>query len=242
MRAGYRAIESTGGRAWVAQRPLRRTAAWIALLVCCHGGFSGCTSPLTGHTGWFGHHHAHHQPVPQLPNPLYIPVTNADFVWDQLVDATDDYFKIEREDRVRVVGDIVTEGTLTTFPAMGATCLEPWRGDSTHGFERLHSTLQTIRRYAIGRVMPAGEGYYVEVIVAKELEDLFQPQHATVGGTSLRHDGSIVRQQARPRGGAVSLGWIPLGRDVELEQRILVDLQARLAQVTPADWTAPPDP
>ncbi len=212
-------FERSGGR--------RLTAATVLGLAAALLG--GCNSMTSLHNHFFGHAHEHHQPITLLPNPLYVPVTNPDFVWDQLVDAIDDYFRIEREERVRVVGDVITEGTLTTIPAIGATYLEPWRGDSTHGFERLQSSLQTIRRFATARVMPAGQGFYIEVIVAKELEDLFQPENAPVGGTFLRHDGTVIRSEARPRSGAVSLGWIPQGRDVALEQRILVDLQSRLS-------------
>ena len=65
-------------------------------------------------------------------------------------------------------------------------------------------------------------------MVQKELEDLDKPEHATAGGATLRHDGTIVRQEGAAGRYSVTLGWIPLGRDVTLEQRILADMRARL--------------
>lgn len=168
-----------------------------------------------------------------LENPMWVPATDVDLVWDQVVDAIDDYFKIEREERLRLVGNVLTEGRLETFPLPGATFFEPWRRDSTPGFERWQSTLQSIRRRATARATPSRGGFEIEVIVSKELEDLFQPEQSTVGGATLRHDGSVVRTPTNPRTGQVSLGWIPLGRDVALEQRILADLQARLGGTEP---------
>jgi len=164
-----------------------------------------------------------------LDNPLLMPTGDADFLWDQLVDSIDDFFPIDREDRLKVIGDNVTEGRLETFHITGATYLEPWRGDSAPGYERLQSTFQSIRRRATARVTLGQGGYLVEIIVTKELEDLYQPEQATVGGSTLRHDGSVVRTEVRPGSGPATLGWIALGRDVQLEQRLLSDVYARVA-------------
>jgi hypothetical protein len=161
-------------------------------------------------------------------NPLFVPPVEREFLWNQMVDTVDDYFRIEREDRVRLIGGVLTEGRIDTFPVIGSTILEPWRKDSTPGYEKLHATLQSIRRRATVRVIPAGGGYLLDVVVQKELEDLDKPQHATAGGATLRHDGTLVRQQGAPGRYSVTLGWIPIGRDVTLEQRILADISARL--------------
>lgn len=170
------------------------------------------------------------QPVLPAPleNPLRIPPLDRELVWNQLVDAVDDYFRIEREDRMRMVGGVLMEGRIETFPTIGSTLLEPWRADSTPGYEKWHATLQSIRRRAAIRVIPTAEGYLVDVAVYKELEDLDKPEHATAGGATLRHDGTIVRQEGPPGRYSVTLGWIPIGRDHSLEQRILADLVARL--------------
>jgi hypothetical protein len=151
-----------------------------------------------------------------------------EFLWNNAVDAVDDYFRIEREERVRLIGGVMTEGRIDTFPTSGSTLLEPWRRDSTPGYEKLHATLQPIRRKATLRVIPTEGGYLVDVVVQKELEDLDKPEHATAGGATLRYDGTLVRQQNAPGRYSATLGWIPIGRDCSLEQRILADLSGRL--------------
>jgi hypothetical protein len=166
-------------------------------------------------------------PAP-IANPLFLPPIDREFLWNQTVDALDDYFRIEREDRVRLVAGVLTEGRIDTFPTVGSTIFEPWRVDSTPGYEKLHATLQSIRRRATVRVIPTEGGYLLDVVVQKELEDLDKPEHATAGGSTLRHDGTIVRQEGAPGRYSVTLGWIPIGRDLTLEQRILADLSARL--------------
>jgi len=161
-------------------------------------------------------------------NPMFVPAIDREFLHNQTVDALDNYFRIEREERVRLIGGILTEGRIDTFPRVGSTLLEPWRGDSTPGYERLHATLQSIRRKATVRIIPTEGGYLLDVVVQKELEDLNKPENATAGGATQRHDGTIVRLTGPPGRAAITLGWIPLGRDVSLEQRILGDLQLRL--------------
>src|SRR5262245_5310738 len=50
-----------------------------------------------------------------IQNPLFIPPVDREFLWNQTVDAVDDYFRIEREDRVRLIGGVLTEGRIDTF-------------------------------------------------------------------------------------------------------------------------------
>lgn len=163
-----------------------------------------------------------------LPNPLPVPVTDYEFLWQQLVDEVDDYFRIEREERVQLVGGVLTEGRIETYPLAGATILEPWRRDATHGYERAESTFQSIRRRATIRVTPTAAGYLVDLAVFKELEDVNRSENAPSGGVSLQHDGSLVRVELAPDTGPITLGWIPLGRDTVLEQRMLAELLKRV--------------
>ena len=177
-----------------------------------------------------------------IDNPMLVPVMEREFVWNQVVDTVDNYFQIEREERVRQLGGILTEGRIDTFPTVGSTVLEPWRRDSTFGFERWHSTFQSIRRRAIVRVIPTEAAFLVEVVVLKELEDLSNPEFSPIGGATLRHDGTVVRTKASPRTDPVTLGWIPLGRDISLEQQILAEIQSRLNDVGPLDRLPPLKP
>jgi hypothetical protein len=81
--------------------------------------------------------------------------------------------------------------------------------------------------------MPVASGYSIEVSVFKELEDVNRPEHSTVGESTLRHDGSLVRSDEEREEMSVTLGWIALGRDATLEQEILANIQSRLAIQSP---------
>src|SRR5437870_6899310 len=144
-----------------------RVCALAASLLAC---LSGCTGLFhkRGAAGGSG----------AIQNPLFIPPVDRELMWNQTVDAVDDYFRIEREDRVRLIGGVLTEGRIDTFPTVGSTIFEPWRVDSTRGYEKLHATLQSIRRRATLRVIPVDGGYLLDVVVQKELEDLDKPEHA----------------------------------------------------------------
>jgi hypothetical protein len=165
---------------------------------------------------------------PPLPNPLPVPGVDREFLWCQVVDTIDTYFKIQREERVRQVGDVLLEGRIDTLPKDGATVLEPWRRDSTPGYERWHSTLQTVRRRAVVRVIPAETGFLIEVAVFKEVEDLISSTPAIAGQAAVRNEASVDHNTDRPGAGRPLSVWIPLGRDVSLEQQILAEIQARL--------------
>ncbi len=189
-----------------------------------------------------------YQGVQIINNPVSIPVADRDVAFDQIVDVVDDYFKIESEERVRQTGDIPTEGRIETFPQTAATIFEPQRGDSVTLYDRWESTLQSYRRRALVRVMPEPQGYLVEVQVLKELEFVPRPTNATAGAATLRHDnsgdrrteaepifGRSVGDDPRPVANAVQpLDWIPKGRDLHLEQELLIRITEKLNASTAA--------
>jgi hypothetical protein len=162
-----------------------------------------------------------------------VPVVDENLAWDQIADVVDDYIKIAREQRARRTGEAWTEGRIETAPLDGATVLEPHRKDSVGRFNRWESTFQSIRRRATVRVIPDPNGYLVEVIVLKELEDLPKPEKATVGPAAFDSNQSLpsqrleefTRTHSSPR-------WIQLGRDPALEQQMLADIHARLNGIT----------
>jgi len=162
-------------------------------------------------------------------NPVLLPVSDHEFAWETVVDVVDDYFKIDREEPVRLMGNVPMEGRLDTFPAVGSTLLEPWRRDSVGPYEKLESTLQSIRRRATVRVIPAQNGYWVDVAVFKELEDVVQPAHATAGAATFRNDSSLTRVVDPVGEQEIHEGWIAMGRDTALEQRIIRQLLSRVA-------------
>jgi hypothetical protein len=167
--------------------------------------------------------------APPPPSTITVPVMDDDVAWDQISDVVSDYFRISREQRARRGPDGWAEGCIQTVPQDGATVLEPHRMDSVGRFNLWESTFQSIRRRATVRVVPDANGYIVEVIVEKELEDLPKPEKATAGAAAFRYDQSLPSQRmeevSRTR---QSMRWISLGRDTALEQRMLADIHARL--------------
>jgi hypothetical protein len=200
-------------------RPLLSIAAILLL-------GAGCTcGPLPG--------------SPQLPvmavyeNPLLLATNDYQRVWETVVDVVDNEFRIERETPVRCMGDALTEGRLDTFPLVGSTLLEPWRNDASTPYEKVEGTLQSIRRRATVRVIPAEGGQRVEVVVYKELEDAAQPIRGSAGAGTFRYDNSFVRIETPLGEQPITKGWIPMGRDAALEQKFLAEIQARVSGKAP---------
>lgn len=210
---------------------VRRAPAIFPVLLIA---LAGCTTTPSG--TWSGLPGAG-TPFLAAENPILVPEVDREFLWNQLVDAIDDDFRIERERRMQVIGGVITEGMIETFPTTGSSVLEPWRGDSKGSFQRWYATLQSIRRRASVRVTPVPGGYSVGLVVTLELEDLGRPEMATAGSIHLQHDSSIRREQAGRYTGLGTIGWIPMGRDTALEQKILADIRERIGYVS-----APPAP
>ncbi|MCA9131103.1 MAG: hypothetical protein KDB22_28660 [Planctomycetales bacterium] len=176
-------------------------------------------------------------PIPpvEVPvsNPSHIGLLDPDFLWRQIVDALDDYFLIDTEEPVRRTTESWQDGRVVTYPRISGTILEPWRGDAARGFERLQSTFQTIRRTATVRVTCEPSGYQIDITVLKEQEDVDQSQFATAGASAQRHDGTIVRNENQLRQLPVTLGWFEIGRDRELETRLMASILGRVTNVEP---------
>ena len=162
-------------------------------------------------------------------NPIIVPCNHPEFVWEQVVDVMDDYFKIKDEMPVRQI--MGSEGELVTYPEVGSTLLEPWRHDSANFGERLECTLQTIRRQAVVRVKMVEGGYMIDVAVYKQLEDLARPQNAIAGRATFAYSSTQVGVIDPITDEPLELGWVPQGRDAALEQRILSDITDRLGMI-----------
>ena len=173
----------------------------------------------------------------EISNPVSIPLLDRWLVMDEISDEIDDYFRIYREERIRIVDNITTEGWIETYPEIGSTVLEPWRLDSTKGFEKLHASFQTVRRFAKVRVIPMGDSYQVDVRVFKELEDNPQPIQSAVSGKYLRNDAALDIEREDVWENSAGVDWIPQGRDITLEQKILGNIVRRLSG---ADVTSMP--
>ena len=142
-------------------------------------------------------------PLPLIVNnPVLIPNQDRDLVYETVVDVLDDYFKIDKETPVRLEGDVLVEGQIETFPRSGSTILEPWGRDAVNFYERLEGTLQSIRRQALVRVIPAEGGFLVDVQINKELEDVLRPETGSASraancATTTRCGAMSIRSPAR---------------------------------------------
>lgn len=155
------------------------------------------------------------------PNPLIVPTADFELVWNKTVAVVDEYFDIASENRLA--------RKIVTNPVEGATLLEPWRRDSVGFQERLESSLQTIRRFALISVVDApGGGYAVKVEVYKELEDLTKPDRQMGGRAVFNNEFPVDRVRDVVGPVPVANGWVPQGRDPKLEQAILAKLRYAL--------------
>jgi hypothetical protein len=165
-------------------------------------------------------------------NPISIPSCDHEFLWEVLADAFDLHFEIEREMPIRLYDNVLTEGRLDGKPKIGASLFEPWHSDSVGYVSRVDCTLQTIRRRAIVRVIPQVGGYQIEVFVYKELEDNPRPLRSPVSTANMRFKDDVDVFTGRIEADQDVAGWIMIGRDVAMEQRLLREILYRLEHPT----------
>lgn len=159
-----------------------------------------------------------------LQNPVLIRAQNDNDCWERTVDLLHDYFEIARENRL--------DGVIETRPKVGASLFEPWHKDSAGLKNRLESTLQSIRRKAFISVTatPEGGGYLVGVEVYKEVEDVPTGGGNSAGSATFQENRPLQRDLRTIVGESAADGWIGLGRDTRLEQKILADLQREFGE------------
>ncbi len=166
---------------------------------------------------------------PPCANPVYLALGPPDYatVFETVLDVLDDNFEIAYANRY--------DGTIRTHPKVAPGLEQPWKPGSPDGAERLLATLQTIRYRCDVTIQPgdpqagpAPAGYLVHVVVYKELEDLKQPIRATGGGAAFRSDNTVERQYEVVDPSVVESNWIPLGREVNLEQVLLQRITKKL--------------
>ncbi|MGQ9504470.1 MAG: hypothetical protein ACUVQG_08300 [Thermogutta sp.] len=173
------------------------------------------------------------------PNPIFVRAKSPEVLWENLVDIIDDDFEIEKEEPVREFQTVLTSGRIETRPKIGATIFEPWHRDSPDRYARWEATLQSVRRWAEVRVEPRDGGYWLTVLVFKELEDVNQPLAATTSSATFRNDSSLTRVVSPIGEQQVNAGWIPTGRDTVLEQRLIEQIASRFGVALPSQ-PAPP--
>jgi hypothetical protein len=190
---------------------MRRTlrTAWLAAAAL---GLAGCsTGPLQENPVLL-------RPDLLIPqeNPLYIPQgpDAYDKVFQKALDVVDDFFEIAYANRY--------DGRIESQPAVAPGLEQPWKPGSPDFYQRLLAFFQSIRHRCILVIQPADDGgYYIDVKVFKELEDLPSPMRATAGAASFRMNSTIERQFEVIEQPIYEANWIPIGRDFKLEQVIL---------------------
>lgn len=157
-----------------------------------------------------------------VSNPVFVQANNHEEAWERTVDVVHDYlFEIERENKLG--------GVLETRYKTGANLFEPWHRDSVGSRNRAESTLQSIRRKAFVSVTQVDGGFMVGVEAHKELEDVARAANSTGPATFL--DNSPLQRDLNPVvGQATPSGWIPRGRDLALEQSMLLSLNRAFGQ------------
>ncbi|MEA1950969.1 MAG: hypothetical protein U9N87_06260, partial [Planctomycetota bacterium] len=74
-------------------------------------------------------------------------------------------------------------------------------------------------------------GYVIHVAVYKELEDRAQPDRAVADSATFSYTATQVGVIDPVTDEPLELGWIQIGRDAALEQRMLSEITARLGLV-----------
>jgi hypothetical protein len=195
-------------------------AAGLAAILGNLGGLAGCVSgPVPPNPMAV-------QPGPEAlagENPLFVPQGPQGYslVFDKTYDIVAEYFPIARSNRF--------DGTIETRPLITAGYFDGPRARFYDGYELLESSFQTVRRRAEVQITPADNGgYFIEVRVLKELEDLERPSHAGTGAAVFRTDVTVDRQYQIVEPFTGLKGWIDFGRDCALERVILERLKSCL--------------
>jgi hypothetical protein len=134
-------------------------------------------------------------------------------LFERVLDVLDDDFEIAFASRY--------DGRIECKPKIAPGLEQPFKSGSPSLFERTLATFQTYRHRCMVLIQPVDKGYLINVTVLKELEDLKQPTRETGGGAAFRSDADIDRRFETIDPAVVSFVWIPRGRDVPMEQKIL---------------------
>jgi len=156
-----------------------------------------------------------------VSNPIFVSANNEEAVWERTVDVLHSYqFRIARENKLN--------GIIETDYKVGSGLLEPWHRDSRGFVNRLESSLQSIRRRVFISITPAPSagGMLIGVEAFKELENIVVLTTNTAGAATFQDNKPLQRDLNLVVGEATPYGWIPMGRDVVLENDIVRSLQA----------------
>lgn len=147
------------------------------------------------------------------------------------------------------------EGLAIAGPSTSRQWFESWRPDSRDAYQSFESSLHTIRRLVIVRLAPAGvspeaasqpgtpmiadDGMYrLTVTVEKSRYSAPERQLTTAAGALAIYSSQMPTEEGLRNARTVGEHWVPLGRDVRLEQWFL----ERFARLAGAESTDLPEP
>jgi hypothetical protein len=195
----------------------RRFLAVGALAVMIAAGGCSATGPLLDNPVLL-------RPAATGPveNPVYVPLgasqTSYRKVFEQVIDVVDDYFDIAESN--------MYAGLIRTHPRVAPGLEQFFKPGSPDFDQRLLATLQSVRHYAVVKIDGARDGgYWVDVKVFNELENVERPLRATAGAAAFRSDTTLDREYEVVEEAPHSGGWIPIGEDVKMEQEILARIK-----------------
>lgn len=179
-----------------------RLAALIVTAMLC-----GCTSGPWGPV------------VPRGVNAVQIPADKYNLMWERAVAVLNNYhFTIARESRI--------EGVIETHYRAGSNLFEPWHKDSVGYYNRLESTVQSIRRRVIVTFENSAPGLVtVNVRVDKEMEDVPGLAANYEGGATFTESEPLQRDLDQVVGHAGPSRWIHRGTDPVLEADLMRQIQ-----------------
>lgn len=184
---------------------------WLSALLAA---LAGCAANGTFLEGPLG--------IPSAPmeleaNPVFLPLGQDHYakVFETVLQVLGDYgFEILESNRY--------DGRIETLPRTAPGLGLFMKPGSPDLYERTLATAQSYRHRISALIQPALQGgYFVEIQVHKELEDLPNPLRSTVGSAIFRLDNNVDRSFEVIDATSPGMGWIAKGRDVALEQDIL---------------------
>jgi hypothetical protein len=139
-------------------------------------------------------------------------------VFERVLNVVERHFNIDYANRY--------DGQIICAPKIAPGIEQPWRSGSPDPRERLLATIQTMRFRCIINMRPAEEkGYFVQVTIYRELEDLARPivaPNASVFRDTASVDRSLlVIDPTIPS----ESNWIPKGRDTAFENELLQQIR-----------------
>jgi hypothetical protein len=155
-------------------------------------------------------------------NPLWLPPGPVSYplIWEKTLDIVNDYFEIAFSSR--------HDGRIETYPKIAPGLGQPWKPGSPDLYQRTLASFQSIRHRAIVLISVADDGgFFIDVKVFKELEDVAVPTFASAGSASFRSYPTLERQYEVVDASLYDPSWIPIDRqgclmrDYALEQVIL---------------------